>query len=99
MNHECSVSKWFLPLFASVQAQECSRGCCKYSVLDDCGLLNLAIVFQEGVLLGKVCSHKVNNITDSQSAGCKEETKVCLHSFVSFDRKYRSVSRSVVALM
>jgi hypothetical protein len=57
--------------------------------LVDCDLA----LSQEGLLLGKLCSHKVKNITDSQSAGCKEETKVCLHSFLSFDRKYRLVLR------
>ena len=46
---------------------------------------------QEGLLLGKICSHQVNKITDSQSSGCREEKKICVHSFISFSKKQRSV--------
>lgn len=46
---------------------------------------------QEGFLFGKVHSHQVDNITDSQSTGRKEERKICLHSFISFNKKHRWV--------
>lgn len=44
---------------------------------------------QEGFLLGEVHTHNVENITDSQSSGTREEKRLCVNSYVSFSGKYR----------
>ena len=39
--------------------------------------------------MGEVYTHRVENITDSQSSGTREEKRLCINSYVSFNDKYR----------
>ena len=40
--------------------------------------------------MGEVHTHNVENITDSQSSGTREEKRLCVNSYVCFNGKYRS---------
>ena len=42
-------------------------------------------------MIGEVCKRSVDAITDSQCSGVREEKKIHIQSFVSFDRRFRYV--------
>lgn len=43
-------------------------------------------------------SHSVENITDSQSSGTREEKRLCINSYVCFNGKYRFIYHSKLVL-